>query len=82
LRPTPERYAEIQGALAKAGYFQGSANGVWGQSSVSALAKFQQDNGLEQTGKIDAQSLIKLNLGPKYEGNTALVSTGAAPSGQ
>jgi murein L,D-transpeptidase YcbB/YkuD len=73
LRPTPERYAEIQRALAKSGYYEGSANGVWGQSSVDALQRFQQDKGLEPTGKIDALSLIKLNLGPNYE-------TGAAPA--
>ena len=79
LRPTPERYAEIQRALAKAGYFQGPADGVWGQNSVSALAKFQGDNGLEPTGKIDAQSLIKLDLGPKYDSKTASANVDSSP---
>ena len=76
LHPTPERYAEIQSALAKKGYYQGTANGAWGQSSVSALAKFQADNGLEPTGKIDALSLKLLAPGPKSDGNTASVSPG------
>ena len=67
LRPTRERYAEIQTALARAGYFQSPANGDWGPSSVNALAYFQKDHGLEPTGKIDAPSLIKLGLGPKYD---------------
>ena len=67
LRPTRERYAEIQTALARAGYFQGSTNGDWGPSSVNALAYFQKDHGLEPSGKIDAPSLIKLGLGPKYD---------------
>ena len=67
LRPTRERYAEIQTALAQAGYFQGPANGDWGPTSVNALAYFQKDHGLEPSGKIDAPSLIKLGLGPKYD---------------
>ena len=67
LRPTRERYAEIQTALAQAGYFQGPANGDWGPTSVNALAYFQKDHGLEPSGKIDAPSLIQLGLGPKYD---------------
>ncbi len=77
LHPPPERYAEIQSALAKRGYYQGSANGVWGQSSSDALANFQQDNGLDPTGKIDAMSLIKLDLGPNYETSTTSAATPA-----
>ncbi len=70
-QPTPARYREIQAALAAAGYFQGPANGLWGESSTAALSEFQRDHGLEPTGKIDSRSLIKLNLGPKYSGQTA-----------
>lgn len=77
-RPTPERYAEIQSALAKAGYYEGSANGVWGDSSVTALRRFQEDNGQEPTGKLDSLSLIKLGLGPNYESQSASAANGAA----
>ena len=66
-RPTKDRYAEIQKALAAAGYYSGKATGVWGDESVKALQSFQQDQGLEPTGKIDAMTLIRLDLGPKYE---------------
>ena len=52
--------------LSKAGYFDGPVNGKWGQSCIEALTQFQKDNGLEPTGKLDALSLIKLGLGPKY----------------
>jgi len=80
VRPTSARYAEIQKALGKGGYFQGPADGVWGQSSVSALTKFQKEQGLDPTGKIDALSLIKLGLGPKYDSpTTASVSQPADP---
>ena len=78
LRPTPERYAEIQSALAKAGYYEGSPNGVWGDSSVEALRRFQEDNGQEPTGKLDSLSLIKLGLGPNYDRESASATAGAA----
>jgi len=81
-RPTPTRYAEIQSALASAGYYQGQANGVWGPSSADALAKFQGDHGVDPTGKIDSLSLIKLGLGPKYEDTTASARTVPASAQQ
>jgi hypothetical protein len=66
--PTPDRYKEIQQALASKGYLESSApSGVWDDSSVSALKKFQQDQNLEPSGKIDSLSLIALGLGPKRE---------------
>jgi hypothetical protein len=69
--PTKDRYAEIQQALADAGYFKGEADGGWNQDSVEALKAFQDANGFEPTGKIDPRSLIKLGLGPRYESSSA-----------
>ena len=63
--PTPERYQEIQQALAKKGYFQGEANGQWGPDSLDALKRFQAEQNLTPTGKINSMSLIALGLGPK-----------------
>ena len=65
--PSRERFAEIQKALAAAGYDPGPTDGVWGSKSVVALQAYQRDQGLEPTGKIDALSLIRLGLGPKYD---------------
>lgn len=66
--PTPERYKEIQEALATKGYLEpGSSSGVWDTSSVAALKKFQQDQNLEPSGKLDSLSLIALGLGPKRD---------------
>ena len=67
MTPTPERYKEIQQALIDKGYLQGPASGVWGPDSVPALKKFQQDQKLEPSGKIDSLTLIALGLGPKRE---------------
>jgi type IV secretory pathway TrbL component len=63
--PTPERYQEIQQALAKKGYFQGDPNGQWGPDSIDALKRFQNDQNLMPDGKINSLSLIALGLGPK-----------------
>ena len=66
--PTPERYKEIQEALAAKGYLQPEdASGRWDQASVEALKKFQADQKLDSTGKLNSLSLIALGLGPKYE---------------
>jgi len=41
--------------------------GTWGESSAEALKRFQADQNLEQTGKINSLSLIALGLGPKHD---------------
>jgi peptidoglycan hydrolase-like protein with peptidoglycan-binding domain len=63
--PTPERYKEIQQALADKGYYKGAANGEWGPESVDALRRFQADQNLDVDGKIGSLSLIAMGLGPK-----------------
>lgn len=63
--PTPDRYKEIQQALASKGYFKGEANGQWGADSADALKRFQSDQNLMPDGKINSLSLIALGLGPK-----------------
>jgi len=65
--PTPQRYLEIQQALIEKGYLQPPANGVWGAESIEALKRFQQDQNLTASGKLDALSLIALGLGPNRE---------------
>jgi peptidoglycan hydrolase-like protein with peptidoglycan-binding domain len=67
MAPAPERYQEIQQALAAKGYGPRTPDGVWGTDWSAALKRFQQDRKLEPTGKIDALSLITLGLGPQRE---------------
>lgn len=64
--PTPDRYKEIQDALAKKGYLHGDPTGVWDQNSADALRRFQQDQNLQASGKLDSLSIIALGLGPKH----------------
>lgn len=69
--PTPDRISEIQAALARNGYYQGDPNGKWDATAVGAMRKFQSDNGLDATGKLDARSLQKLGLGSDIAGVSA-----------
>ena len=79
LHPDPERYQEIQKALADRGYFKGEVNGQWGDDSVDALKRFQADQKLPDDGKINSLSLIGLGLGPKHNGSTVASGSGAVP---
>jgi hypothetical protein len=66
--PSADRYKEIQQALAAKGYLQpGQATGVWDQNSVDALKRFQAQQNLDTTGKLNSLSLIALGLGPKHD---------------
>jgi peptidoglycan hydrolase-like protein with peptidoglycan-binding domain len=69
--PTADRIAEIQSALARAGYYQGATNGKWDTDTIGAMQKFQSSNGLDATGKLDARSLQKLGLGSSIAGVSA-----------
>ncbi|MDQ2898451.1 MAG: peptidoglycan-binding protein [Acidobacteriota bacterium] len=67
LSPTPDRYREIQEALASKGYLKSQPTGVWDQESTGALRRFQEERNLEATGRVNSLSLIALGLGPKTE---------------
>ena len=65
MSPTPDRYREIQGALASKGFLKPEdATGTWNQTSSDAMKKFQAEQNLDSNGKINSLSLIALGLGP------------------
>jgi len=66
-QPTPDRYREIQEALASKGYLKSEPSGVWDASSVEAMKQFQTEKNLAATGKITAPALIELGLGPRNQ---------------
>jgi peptidoglycan hydrolase-like protein with peptidoglycan-binding domain len=80
-QPTPERYREIQQALAERGYFAGEPDGKWGPDSVEALKSFQRDQNLEGDGKLGALSIIALGLGPRRDGSSAPPASSPAAAG-
>jgi len=66
--PSPDRYREIQGALASKGFLQPEdATGTWNQTSTDALKRFQKEQNLDSNGKINSLSLIALGLGPHHD---------------
>jgi len=68
--PSPERYKEIQQALVAKGYLSAEdAAGPWSQNSVEALKRFQTDQKIDNSGKINSLSLIALGLGPRHDAN-------------
>src|SRR6202167_2151825 len=69
--PTPARITEIHTALERRGYYQGDPNGKWDSNTVAAMQKFQPENGLESSGKINALTLQKLGLGSSIAGVSA-----------
>lgn len=69
--PTQDRYREIQQALQQKGYLQGDPTGRWDAGSMDALKRFQQDQNLNASGKLDSLSLIALGLGPQRNNNSA-----------
>jgi len=64
-QPTPERYKEIQQALASKGYLRTEPTGEWSSASAEALKRFQAEQNLSPDGKLTSLSLIALGLGPK-----------------
>ena len=68
MSPSADRSREIQGALAAKGFLPAEqATGTWSQASSDALKKFQADQNLESSGKINSLSLIALGLGPRRD---------------
>ena len=77
LSPTSDRYKQIQDALASRGYLQAEqATGTWNDASIDALKRFQIEQNLDSTGKINSLSLIALGLGPRHD---ALPAPAPAP---
>jgi hypothetical protein len=53
---------DVQRSLNDRGYDAGPVDGMWGQSTESALREFQQANGFAQTGDLDPRTLSALGV--------------------
>jgi peptidoglycan hydrolase-like protein with peptidoglycan-binding domain len=80
--PTPDRIRDIQSALQREGAYKGQPTGKWDDATVDAMKNYQDKNGLNATGKIDAATLNKLGLGSDTAGKGAPVpaASSTAPS--
>jgi peptidoglycan hydrolase-like protein with peptidoglycan-binding domain len=60
-RWTKEQIKEAQEGLAKAGYFKGQPNGVYGKSTRKAVRDYQKANKLPVTGHLNQDLLTRLH---------------------
>jgi N-acetylmuramoyl-L-alanine amidase len=61
MRLSKSRLEQVQQKLKTAGLYEGRIDGVAGRKTKEALAKFQRQNDLQQTGRLDRQTLAALN---------------------
>lgn len=52
----------LQSQLAKLGYYRGAVDGVVGDETEAAIARYQEDNDLSVTGTVTAATLQSLGL--------------------
>ena len=57
---TKDQIKEAQQGLAKAGFYKGTATGVWNKDTKNALKELQKENKLPVTGKLSDSVLVKL----------------------
>ena len=63
----PTRCRDIQEALIREHYLDGTASGTWDAKSQAAMQRYQSDNGWQSKSVPDSRALIKMGLGPDHE---------------
>jgi hypothetical protein len=63
----PGRAREIQTALIREHYMQGSPTGTWDATTQAAMQRYQADQGWQSKTTPDSRALIKLGLGPSHD---------------
>ena len=73
---TPAQVKSAQQQLQSAGLYKGPTDGMMDPDTRAALARFQQQNGLQRTERLDPRTLARLNTS-----RTTGFGSSAAPSG-
>ena len=60
LRPASVR--AIQSSLRNLGFYNGNVDGIWGDSTQSAIERFQQGRGLQPNGQLNAATVGAMGL--------------------
>jgi len=60
--PNNQQIRKAQQHLRSRGYQLGSADGIIGPQTITALRRYQSDNGLTVTGKVDLDTLDSLGI--------------------
>lgn len=62
LRPSSVRV--VQQRLKALGFYSGNVDGVWGQSTQTAVGRFQQNRGLQPNGQLTTATTAAMGLPP------------------
>ena len=54
---TRDQIKGVQGRLARDGFYTGPIDGVWGPATAAAVSRYQHAHGLEETGKLNRETL-------------------------
>jgi len=73
-----EQVKAVQQALKEKGHDPGAIDGKMGPKTQAALKDFQSQEGLEASGRLDAETMSKLGVEAKAGASTS--GSGAAPS--
>jgi hypothetical protein len=73
------RATEIQQALIREHYMTGEPTGQWDSTTMSAMQKYQADQGWQTKLMPDSRALKKLGLGPDY--SNAINASGSSFAG-
>ena len=73
------RATEIQQALIREHYMTGEPTGQWDSTTMSAMQKYQSDQGWQTKLMPDSRALKKLGLGPDY--SNAINASGSSFAG-
>ncbi len=60
--PQSELLAKVQAKLSALGYYKGNIDGNYGSQTELAVTKFQGENGLPMTGRVDLKTLSSLGI--------------------
>jgi peptidoglycan hydrolase-like protein with peptidoglycan-binding domain len=62
LRPGSVR--AVQARLSALGFYRGNVDGIWGQSTQTAIQSFQQGRGLQPNGQLNPATVSAMGLAP------------------
>lgn len=68
MRLGPDAIRNIQSRLRQMGYYEGGLDGEWGPGTQSAVARLQQQRGLQPTGQLTPPTVTAMGLDPNNPG--------------
>jgi peptidoglycan hydrolase-like protein with peptidoglycan-binding domain len=78
-----ENVMQLQQKLQSEGLYNGPIDGINGRGTQQGLRQYQQKNGLQQTGRLDQQTMSHLGISSESAGSTNAPTTpmsGRSPS--